>query len=993
MTDFTYRIEVWLKPHVVDGRAEGLMSSIASLGYEPERIAVTDLYFIQGALSGPDVERLCQELLADSVSQGYRWAPVLDTNCGPVAQPSSTSPDTGPTAIEVTFHPGVTDSVAESIVRGSATIGVCGVEQAATGTRFVLNGALTSDQAMHIARSVLCNEIIQHFSLVPAQPPFAHISTSRKRQRVEIIPILRATARDLEDISRQRLMSLNLEEMQAIQTYFRGEGREPTDAELESVAQTWSEHCGHKSFRGLVDYEEHREDGTVRREQIDGLLDTYLRRATEEAGKPWIRSAFVDNAGVIDFEDGYEISFKVETHNHPSALEPFGGANTGVGGVIRDIIGVSARPIANTDVLCFGPQDRSLDDLPANVLHPRRVFAGVVAGIEDYGNKMGIPTVGGAILFDPGYEANPLVFCGCLGIAPVDMHPRNPGEGDRIIVIGGRTGRDGLRGATFSSAELTHATAEESGSAVQIGNPIVEKKSLEAIIEARDARLYNAITDCGAGGLSSAVGEMGSELGVEVHLERVPLKYAGLSPWEIWLSEAQERMVLAVPPHNLDRVMAICGDLDVEATDIGEFTGMGRLSVHFDSTTVVDMSMEFLHRGIPQRELKGTWKPRDCPCPEHHTGDLTPILLDILRSPNVASKETVIRLYDHEVQGATVIKPLVGTREHGPSDAAVLKPLQVPGWKGIVLSHGINPCYGAVDPYLMAQAAIDEAIRNAVCVGASPDHLAVLDNFCWGNPNLPDRMGELVRACKGCYDGSGAYQVPFISGKDSLNNEYTDGLTGHKVSIPPTLLISAVSIIPDVRRATTMDLKKAGNLIYAIGETGDELGGSHYYRLQDAIGDKAPQPAKEGLKIARALHEAIMNGLVRACHDCSEGGWAVTLAEMALAGELGLDLRLGTAPGVQDLPDSVTCCFSESNGRYAVEVRPEDSSAFESAMSGCPIAQIGTVTSDPVLIIRGSEDAEIIRAAVSDLEHAWRSSLPGQSDSIQERVEGDSIHG
>ena len=329
---------------------------------------------------------------------------------------------------------------------------------------------------------------------------------------------------------------------------------------------------------------------------------------------------------IIDYEQGFEVSFKVETHNHPSALEPFGGANTGVGGVIRDIIGVSARPIANTDVLCFGSLDRPFDTLPSNVLHPRRIFAGVVSGVEDYGNKMGIPTVGGAILFDPGYEANPLVFCGCLGLAPVDMHPCNPQKGDRVIVIGGRTGRDGLRGATFSSAELTHTTVEESGSAVQIGNPIVEKKSLEAIVVARDERLYTAITDCGAGGLSSAIGEMGRELGVRVRLEQVPLKYPGLSPWEIWLSEAQERMVLAVPEQNVHRVMSICEALDVEATDVGEFTGTGRLQVQYDSDPVVDVSMVFLHDGVPTRKLKGVWQAKSYPCPPHLSGDLTTAL-------------------------------------------------------------------------------------------------------------------------------------------------------------------------------------------------------------------------------------------------------------------------------------------------------------------------------------------------------------------------------
>ncbi len=987
MTDITYRVEVWLKPHIVDGRAEGLLTAIAALGYQVERLQVIDLYFIRGDLAGEAVEKLCRELLADPVSQNYRISQLQPARAPGVTEsgPPPTRPAASEWGIEVTFHPGVTDSVAENIVRGAQLIGAPPIESAATGRRFVLYGRLSVEQANRIAQNVLYNPVIQHATLGAATPSFLLKDASPLRTdglvrqaaqvddkpAVEVVSLRQADDPGLEEINRRRLLSLNLEEMRTIQAYFQWEGRDPTDVELETLAQTWSEHCGHKTFRGRVHYEERLADGSVRREHIDGLLRTYIRRATQEVARPWVRSAFIDNAGIIDFDGGYELSFKVETHNHPSALEPFGGANTGVGGVIRDIIGVSARPIANTDVLCFGLQDKT-GELAPNVLHPRRVFTGVVAGIEDYGNKMGIPTVGGAILFDPGYEANPLVFCGCLGLAPIGMHTRTPRRGDRIVVVGGRTGRDGLRGATFSSAELTHTTAEESGSAVQIGNPITEKKALEAIMRARDERLYTAITDCGAGGLSSAVGEMGSELGVRVQLERVPLKYAGLSPWEIWLSEAQERMVLAVPPANLERLLSICRSLDVEATDIGEFTGDGRLRVFYGAEIVADIEMAFLHDGAPQRELSARWEARAFPRPPHHTGDLTDVLLDILRSPNVASKESVIRRYDHEVQGATVVKPLVGAREHGPSDAAVLKPMCVPGWRGIAVSHGINPCYGALDPYLMAHAAVDEAVRNAVCVGADPDCIALLDNFCWGNPNLPDRMGDLVRACKGCYDAALAYQTPFISGKDSLNNEYTDGSTGRKLSIPPTLLISAVGIVPDIRQAVTMDLKRAGNLVYAVGETRTELGGSHYYRLQHAIGDGAPQPARDGPKTARALHQAMRQRLVRACHDCSEGGWAVTLAEMALAGDLGVDIQLGNAPGATSLPDDVTLCFSESNGRYAVEVAPEDALAFEQVMAGCPLARIGRVTAEPFVRIRGLDGREIVRAELSAIETAWR---------------------
>ena len=932
-----YRIEVWLKFDIVDGREKSLVDSINSLGHHLDSIAITDLYFIKGDVSDADIEKLCQELLSDPVSQDCYWR---------IAYEEQSNIDTMVTSVEVAFRPGVTDSVAESIKRGAKLIGVTGIEQVATGKCFDFRKLLPTEQAGDIARSVLCNDVVQYFSLGSILPPFVD---SDKGVKLETIPILQATDKELRNINKNRLLSLNLEEMQTIQTYFQEVGRDPTDAELETLAQTWSEHCKHKTFHGVVDYNS---------QQINGLLNTYLRKATEELNKPWVRSAFVDNAGIIDFGLDYELSFKVETHNHPSALEPFGGANTGVGGVIRDIMGVSARPIANTDVLCFG-------------LQSERVFTGVVAGVEDYGNKMGIPTVGGALLFDDSYKHNPLVFCGCLGLAPKGAHPTEPREGDYIVVLGGRTGRDGLRGATFSSTELTHVTSEESGSAVQIGNPIVQKNCLEAIIQARDEGLYNAITDCGAGGLSSAIGEMGSELGARVYLEHVPLKYAGLSPWEIWLSEAQERMVLSVPPCNFYRVMEICNSLGVEATHVGDFTHTGKLVVSFGGLVAVNMDMEFLHHGIPQRKLKGTWQPKRYSNPEHPTGDLTSVLLKLLSDPNIASKEKVIRLYDHEVQGATVVKPLVGVRGFGPSDAVVLKPLQVSGNKGIVLSHGINPHYGKIDPYLMAHAVIDEAVRNAVCVGVDPDYLAILDNFCWGDPSLPDRMGDLVRACQGCYDGAKNYRVPFISGKDSLNNEYVD-VTGKRTSILPTLLISAIGTIPDFRQAVTMDLKEAGSLIYAIGETKDELGGSYYYRLQDMVGNNAPQPATNGLSTARKLHKAMMVGVVQSCHDCSEGGWVVALAEMSLAGESGLNISLAQLPGIENLSDDVVCCFSESNGRYIVEIKSEDKTTFERTMSNCSISCIGVVTDTKSFIIKGLQDREIIRTDVSDLERAWR---------------------
>ncbi|RLC66983.1 MAG: phosphoribosylformylglycinamidine synthase, partial [Chloroflexi bacterium] len=686
-----YRIEIFWRADLPDGRAADLLTQISHLGlHHIGWVRVSDLYFLRGDLSPLDLQRLANELLADPVVEGYR--------CRPADAPPP--PDEAGLVIEVGYHPGVTDPVAENLLRRARVLGIGSVEDTATGTRYTFGGDLSVADLHRIAREILCNEVIQSYTLGPLQPAF--VPSSKPRTEVTIIPLRQADDEELLHLSRERVLFLSLEEMQAIRAEFCRLGRDPTDVELETLAQTWSEHCQHKTFKASISYTcrggmprylpQGQPLASSGEETITGLLRTYIRAATEHLAHPWVRSAFVDNAGIIEFDDDFDVSFKVETHNHPSALEPFGGANTGVGGVIRDVIGVSARPIANTDVLCFGPLDLPDREVPAGALHPRRIAQGVVAGIEDYGNKMGIPTLSGAILYDRGYTANPLVFCGCVGLAPRERHRREPQPGDICVALGGATGRDGLHGATFSSAELTHETGQTVGSVVQIGDPITEKALLEAVIRARDEGLCHAITDCGAGGFSSAVGEMGREIGVEVDLHDIPLKYPGLLPWEIWLSEAQERMILAVPTENLSRLSEICANFDVDWTVIGRFTGDGRLRVRYGDRIVADLDMRFLHEGWPRRTLRAEWTPPVLPEPEiAPPADLTYVLLSMLAHPDVASKEAIIRRYDHEVQGATIVKPLVGATNDGPSDAAVLRPLEVGGWRGLALGCGICP--------------------------------------------------------------------------------------------------------------------------------------------------------------------------------------------------------------------------------------------------------------------------------------------------------------
>jgi phosphoribosylformylglycinamidine synthase len=943
------------------------------------------LYLLAGDLTSADVERLTAELLHDPVSQQAGWQELSGSLADSSPQPG----------VEIAFRPGVTDNEAETILVGARHIGIKHLHQAKTLRRIRLPHLHDLAALRAHAYDALLNDLIetayiasvpddqgrrgfyQHLLEVPA--PHTPVITR--------VPLRDADDAELQRISRDGILALTLAEMQAIREYFTVERRDPTDGELETIAQTWSEHCRHKTFRARISYRQadraaasapaaqhpalaelEAADGAV----IDGLLKHYLMRATEAVRSPALLSAFVDNAGIVAFDDDFEISFKVETHNHPSALEPFGGANTGVGGVVRDVLGVSAKPIAVTDVLCFGPADLPDERLSPGVLHPRRIRAGVVAGVRDYGNKLGIPNINGAILYDEGYVANPLVFCGTVGIAPRGSHPRGVQPGDAIVVIGGRTGRDGIHGATFSSVELTHDTAETVGAAVQIGDPVTEKTVIDVLLQARELGLYTAITDCGAGGLSSAVGEMGEETGAQVELRDVPLKYPGLQPWEIWISEAQERMVVSVAPSNVQRLLELCASEDVEATVIGVFTDDGYLNVRYDGQPLVDIAMEFLHSGGQRLELQASWQaaPPTAPADQAATGDLHATLLALLAHPIIASKENVVRTYDHEVQGATILKPLVGVREDGPGDAGALQP-RLDSLRGIVLGCGINPRYGKIDPYWMALAVVDEAMRNVVAAGGDPAQTWILDNFCWGDPKLPDRLAGLVRAAAGCHDAALAYKTPFISGKDSLNNEYRDA-QGNRVAIPPTLLISAMALVPDVLKTISMDAKAAGNAVYLVGSTSAELGGALVAEAGGSDNGRVPQVnLAQAPRILSALHGAIAAGMVRACHDLSEGGLGVAAAEMAFAGELGMTLDLRAVPSAEPLDDA-TILWSESPTRFLVEVAPEHTLAFERSLADLPCAQVGAITATPALVIGGQSGGTLINADVLALKAAWQ---------------------
>ena len=781
-------------------------------------------------------------------------------------------------------------------------------------------------------------------------------------------------------LSKDGQLALTIDEMKTIQSHFLQLKRDPTDVELESIAQTWSEHCSHKTLKGTIDYTEIINGRTVHR-RYQNLLKETVFGATQTiranlGADDWCVSVFSDNAGVVKFDDDFHICFKVETHNRPSAIEPYGGANTGLGGVIRDVIGTAlgGKPVCNTDIFCFARPDYPPDQLPSGVLHPRRTMQGVVNGVRDYGNRMGIPTVNGAILFDDRYLANPLVFCGTVGIIPVGMEHKQVMPGDLIVAVGGRTGRDGIHGATFSSLELTDESEVVSGGAVQIGNAIEEKKVLDVILQARDRGLFTALTDCGAGGFSSAVGEMGAELGATVDLEKAPLKYDGLSYTEIWISESQERMVLSVPPEKWTELERLCNAESVEAVVLGTFENTGRLKLFYHGTQLADLDMHFLHEGRPNIVRSADYVQKHNPPTAPNTAmPVQEALLKILGTYTVCSKEWVIRQYDHEVQGGSVIKPLVGVLNDGPSDAAVVMPV-LGSNVGAAIGNGLNPRYADLDPWAGAAAAIDEAVRNVVAVGADPSRIAILDNFCWGNVTDSELLGALVRTAEACRDVAIAYGTPFISGKDSLNNEYKSPT--QRITIPNTLLISALGRVPDVRKCVTMDLKEPGNELFIIGRTKNELGGSHYNLVTGRSGGEPPRPdLTEAPKIFAALHAAIQAGLIRACHDLSEGGLAVTLAEMAFAGGVGADITgLSEMPGTVGLSDEVRL-FSESTTRFVVEVQPQHVEQFKLAFTELPCAKLGHTVVEQRLRVAGANGEWLVWTKLAELKEAWQKPL------------------
>ena len=991
------RIEVALKDNVRDARGERIKREIEHfLHLAVAGVATIDVYTVDAALSPAELERAAAGPFSDPVIQEWSIDRRLATGFD--------------YAVEVGFRPGVTDNVgrtAREAVEYLTGRPFAAGEGVYTAVQYLLKGTtLTLSDVERITTGLLCNTLIQRYTILPASefaarngfPAYVPKVTGETRAEVREID-LEVSDEELLRISKEGVLALTLEEMRIIQAHYRdprvqaerakvGLGARPTDVELECLAQTWSEHCKHKIFAGTVQYED--ENGN--KQEIKSLFKSFIQRTTKEVreklgDRDFCLSVFKDNAGVIKFNDQHSLVFKVETHNSPSALDPYGGALTGIVGVNRDPFGTGqgARLIFNTDVFCFADPFYE-KPLPSRLLHPRRIYEGVVEGVEHGGNKSGIPTVNGSIVFDERFCGKPLVFCGTAGIMPAEIngqpgHEKSIKPGDLIVMTGGRIGKDGIHGATFSSEELNENSPV---TAVQIGDPITQKRMFDFLIRARDRGLYRFITDNGAGGLSSSVGEMAGECGgCRMDLSRAPLKYPGLNPWEILISEAQERMSLAVPPDQIAEFLAMAKRFGCEATVLGEFTDSGVFHMQYGDKTVAWLPMEFMHEGLPPMQLPAKWTP-----PIHGEpvievkGDYTADLTALLGSLNICSKESVVRRYDHEVQGGSVVKPFSGVANDGPSDAAVVRPI-LDSFEGVVTAHGICPRYSDIDTYHMTANAIDEAMRNYVAVGGSLDLVAGLDNFCWCDPVLSDKtpdgpykMAQLVRSNQALYDVCMAYNLPLISGKDSMKNDFYDGST--KISIPPTLLFSVIGKIEDSRRAVTMDVKRPGDIVYLLGKTGDELGGSEYLALKGAIGTKVPQvDTAKAYKRYQAYHGAVMAGLVASCHDLSDGGLAVAAAESAFAGGfcMSIDLSRVLWKGDMAARSDATLLFSESASRHLVTVNPEKREAFESALSGNCFASIGVVTQEPAVTITGLSGAPVVTAGLAGLKEAWQKTL------------------
>lgn len=936
-------VRVTIKPELPDARGRETLAEIhRSLAIDAVQDVRTIKVFRFEGITPEQADYLARHLLCEDVFQIY------SVNCALITDADH--------LVEVAYRPGVMNPEAGSLMKAVTDLGINTLLAADSGLEYALYGSVSGEELAEIITRLLVNDTVQH---IVQKPPHT-LLLAGEVPPTRLVPLCAMSDEELMALSRDRLF-LNLEEMRLIQKHFRNLDREPTDCEIEILAQTWSEHCVHKTFKARL--------------VVDGVeklpLMQRLQEATRKINHPMVRSAFVDNSGVLEFYEGWAVSGKVETHNSPSAIEPYGGAATGSGGVFRDIMGTGqgAAVVASTDMFCFAPPDTPAEDIPPGCLHPSYLLRRVVAGVRDYGNRMGVPTNNGSLHFHTDFRAKPTVIVGAYGLLPNarSSHCR-PIPGDLVVVIGGRTGRDGIHGATFSSAAMTERTVDVNSQAVQIGHPIEEKRVADAILIARDEGLIRAITDCGAGGFASAIGEMAAETGTSIALDAAPLKYSGLAPWEILLSESQERMVCAVELQNWGRFAEICLNLNVEATSIGHFTNDGRFRADYHGHCVMDLSMDFLHHGLPQRVLSVQSPPSSLPgTPPPPPQDWCDCCLKVMGHLNVCSKEPIVRVYDHGVQGSNVLPPLGGTDGSGPNDACVLTPLLGRPY-GLVISHGLNPVLNRLDPYWGSLWACAEAVANAIATGADPRQLALIDNFIWPVPD-EETLGYLDRAVDACVDFSTTLGMPFISGKDSLSSTYR-GPDGVILHIPPVLCVSVFGRLPDVTKTVSSDFKRAGSsLIILVGCRREcEMAGSVYWETRNCTGANLPRLDLAGFSATcNAVHKAIVSGHILACHDISEGGLSATLAEMCFGGDCGADIVIPLSSCADQF------LFNETAGCFLLEVGPNiDYRAFFPDTT-CTV--IGRTQARKAIEVRIADGHRLFNIKLDDLKQAWERPL------------------
>ena len=950
---------------------------------------VLDVYLLDFELPEGGLSEVTKEILVD---------PVIEQSFTSYSQVLKEWPDFD-WLIQIGLKPGVKDGVGErtqAAIEEQLDLGLS--EGVYTCEEYLLTGNLDREDCRKIARDLLANDLINRITVL------SRSEVEGREEELNRVPRIRDTnggevhtfpTGQLSEVSHRRNLALSEEDIDAIADYVsspsvveerksHGLTDQVTDVELEVLAQTQSEHCKHKIFNAEIDYFD-RETG--RKEKINSLMDTYVKRSTEEIDPDWVLSTFWDNAGVVGFDSDYAVSMKFETHNSPSAKEPYGGSITGIVGVYRDPMGTGQGCQIIAGAYGFCTPDPFYDGELKPEISPRRLLEGIVEGVKDGGNKSGVPTITGYSKYNNCFLGKPLVYVGALGLVPRELNGKQGWEkdalpGDRIVMVGGRVGRDGIHGVTESSLEFgEHITSGH----VQIGDPFTQKKAHDFLMEARDRGLYRLIWDLGGGGLSSAVGETAEfSGGCEVDLDDVPLKYQGLNPWEILVSESQERMLLGVDPDDLDELEGLADRHDVEITDIGRFTDSGKFHIRYDDDTVAYLDLEFMHEGFPSYHLQAEWSPPEFEEPSTPDDrDPERLILDMLSRSNIASKEWIQRQYDHEVQGTSVIKPLVGEGSV-KSDASVIQPLR-DKTLGLALGLGNNFEYSQVDPYWMTASSLDESIRRVISVGASFDRIALNDNFCWpnslydevDNPQGKSNLGKLVRACKALYKFTTDFETPCISGKDSMfidgNLEDEEGNV-HKVSGIPALQFSAMGRVADINNCLDLVPQQPGDPIYMIGMTRKELGGSEYYTHLDLEGGNVPRlDSEEAEGIYRVVSEAIRSGLLASCHGCYRGGLGVALAEKAIASQLGMEVSLSEVPsGGIDLDPELL--YSESTGRFLVTVKPEEESNFQELTSDIPSSRIGEVTSSR-FCLSGLDGGELIDLPVGKLTEAYKSTF------------------